>query len=235
MKPNFHHTLLCAAALALGLGHAQAADVAPPGLLSTWTCVGQCGASAADGDIVLSPLASPAYGYVATAGSTAYGASPLVLGSNSRGSETNGSVITSGAFNAATGDLLDVQFNYVSTDGKGYDDYAWARLLGGCRALGRACAGASFGASLGAGEAWGHAPQRAGNDGWRRKSPRPFGLTRKVGSAVVANARHAARHGCACAPSPTLSLSCSFLALTRRKPLSALDFGLATECSAIIV
>jgi hypothetical protein len=129
MKPNLHHTLLCAAALALGPAQVWAANVAPPGLLSTWTCVGQCGASAADGDIVLSPLANPAYGYVATAGSTVYGASPLVLDDNSRGSETNGSVITSGAFNAAAGDLLDVHFNYVSTDGKGYDDYAWARLL----------------------------------------------------------------------------------------------------------
>lgn len=129
MKPNFPHTLLCAAALALTLGHAQAADVAPPGLLSSWVCVGQCGASAADGDIVLSPLANPAYGYVSTSGSTVYGASPLVLGDNSRGIETNGSVITSAPFSAAAGDLLDVQFNYVSTDGKGFDDYAWARLL----------------------------------------------------------------------------------------------------------
>ena len=48
--------------------------------------------------------------------------------------------------------------------------------LGACRALGRACAGASFGASLGVGEAWDWPPQRADNDGWHRKSPRPFGL-----------------------------------------------------------
>jgi len=131
MHSNFRLSLLCAATLTLSLGQAQAqaANVAPPGQLSNWTCTGQCGASAADGDIVLSPLANPAYGYVATSGSTAYGTSPLVLGDNSRGSETNGSVITSAAFNAAAGDLLDVHFNYVSTDGKGYDDYAWARLL----------------------------------------------------------------------------------------------------------
>ena len=48
--------------------------------------------------------------------------------------------------------------------------------LGVCRAWGRACAGASFGASLGVGEAWDWPPQRADNDGWHRKSPRPFGL-----------------------------------------------------------
>ena len=48
--------------------------------------------------------------------------------------------------------------------------------LGVCRAWGRACAGASFGASLGVDEAWDWPPQRADNDGWHRKSPRPFGL-----------------------------------------------------------
>lgn len=112
-----------------GLGGAHATEVAPPGKLATWACVGQCGASGADGDIGLSPLANPAYGYVATAGSTAYGSSPLVLGDNSRGIETNGSVFTSAGFNAAAGDQINVQFNYLSTDGKGFDDYAWARLV----------------------------------------------------------------------------------------------------------
>jgi hypothetical protein len=121
--------LLVNAAAALALGSAQAAGVAPPGDLATWACVGQCGSSAADGDITLSPFGSAAYGYVATAGSTVYGASPLVLGGNSRGIETNGSVITSSPFSAAAGDQIDVQFNYVSTDGKGFDDYAWARLV----------------------------------------------------------------------------------------------------------
>ena len=49
--------------------------------------------------------------------------------------------------------------------------------LGGCRAWGSARAGESFGASLGGGEACGWPTQRADNDGWHRKSPRPFGLT----------------------------------------------------------
>ena len=55
------------------------------------------------------------------------------------------------------------------------------QALGACRALGRACAGASFGASLGVGEAWDDPPQRANNDGWHRKSPRPFGLKLAMG------------------------------------------------------
>jgi hypothetical protein len=53
-----------------------------------------------------------------------------VLDDNSRGIETNGSVIASGAFHAERGDLIDVHFNCVSTDGKGFDDCAWARLVG---------------------------------------------------------------------------------------------------------
>ena len=53
--------------------------------------------------------------------------------------------------------------------------------LGACRAWGRACAGASFGASLGVGEAWDYPSQRADNNGWHRKSPRPFGLKLAMG------------------------------------------------------
>ena len=53
--------------------------------------------------------------------------------------------------------------------------------LGGCRALGRARAGESFGASLGVGEACGWPTQLADNDEWHRKSPRPSGLILKWG------------------------------------------------------
>ena len=38
------------------------------------------------------------------------------------------------------------------------------------------------GSAIGASEAWGWAPQPAGNDGWHRKSPRPFGLKLAMGS-----------------------------------------------------
>ena len=93
------------------------------------TCIGICGSSAADGDIGLSPLGRARYGYVATAGSAVYGASPLTLDDNNGDAQTNGSRWTSGLFTAAAGDPIDVWFNYASTDGKGFDDYAWARLL----------------------------------------------------------------------------------------------------------
>lgn len=133
MRP--HHP--CPSALSLTLGllglaitpAAGAADVTPPTALAGWACTGACGSSAAQGDLTLSPFASPAYGFVTTSGSEALGVSPLALGANSRGEETNGSRLVSAPFDAAAGDRIEVQFNYVSTDGKGFDDYAWARLV----------------------------------------------------------------------------------------------------------
>lgn len=124
-----------AAMAALVLCHAatQAAEVMPDASLGTWACFGVCGASPADGDVGLSPLANPAYGYVSTAGSDATGVSPLALsesgGGGSTFTQTNGSRYTSAAFSASAGDTLSAWFNYVSTDGKGFDDYAWARLV----------------------------------------------------------------------------------------------------------
>lgn len=112
-----------------GLSSATAATV--PGDLATWGCTGHCGAIAPAGDIGTSPTGNPLYGYVTTAGSDATGLSPIDVPGNSRGSgtATNGSRILSSGFDAARGDSLDLFFNYVSTDGKGFDDYAWARLL----------------------------------------------------------------------------------------------------------
>ncbi len=120
---------MAAAVLVLHAPDARAATIDPPADLSGWACTGECGATAASGDIGLSMFGSPRYGYVATAGSTVYGVSPLVLSDNSRGIETNGSRLVSGSFAAAAGDQLAMAFNYVSTDGKGFDDYAWARVV----------------------------------------------------------------------------------------------------------
>lgn len=110
---------------------AAAVDLLPPADLAQWQCTGQCGSLGAQGDLDLSPFGSSRYGYVTTAGSASEGVSPLQLDPNSRGSgaETNGSLIVSPVFQASAGDRISVQFNYVSTDGKGYDDYAWARVV----------------------------------------------------------------------------------------------------------
>lgn len=98
--------------------------------LAQWSCVGKCGASGADGDITLSPLGNAKYGYVTTADSTATGVFPFALNTNSTasGTQTNGSRFTSNSFTANSGQALSVHFNFVSTDGKGYDDIAWARV-----------------------------------------------------------------------------------------------------------
>lgn len=117
--------LLCAAL------PAQALPAALPITLADWQCLGACGSSGAQGDVGLSALGSAAYGFVTTAGSDALGASPLALDSNSRGNgtETNGSRLLSPVFSALQGQQVSVSFNYVSTDGKGFDDYAWARVV----------------------------------------------------------------------------------------------------------
>lgn len=120
----------------LGVFHlqdARAAAVTVPANLDAWTCVGVCGASGADGDITASPLGNAQYGYVSTAGSLATGVSPLDIvesgGGGAKFSQTNGSSYLSPVFSAQAGDTVSARFNYVSTDGKGFDDYAYARLV----------------------------------------------------------------------------------------------------------
>jgi hypothetical protein len=122
---------LALAALALAGPLPVAAQLNPD--LGTWTCAGQCGASGADGDITLSPVGSAGYGYLTTSGSTAHNVSPLAIAeSGGHGStffQTNGSSYTSAPFTLGSAQTVDAWFNYVSTDGKGFDDYAWARLM----------------------------------------------------------------------------------------------------------
>lgn len=118
-------------ATALALTTLPAAALTLPGPFADGTCTGACGTSGKDGDITLSPLGHAAHGWVSTFGSAATGISPLALPTNSRGNgtETNGSRWVSPSFQAQAGEQLSVWFNYVSTDGKGFDDYAWARLV----------------------------------------------------------------------------------------------------------
>ncbi|MBK8018445.1 MAG: hypothetical protein IPK20_18105 [Betaproteobacteria bacterium] len=52
-----------------------------------------------------------------------------MLKTDGKGTETsnNGSTVRSSAFAASAGDVLTLHFNYLSTGGRGYDDYSWAR------------------------------------------------------------------------------------------------------------
>ena len=122
---------LCACLVSTG---AMAADVSVPG--SGWSTTGVAGLIAGDyqgspDDRVLgaSPTGNNRFAYVATAGGVT-GVSPLALNSDESGfNQTNGSRVVSGSFSAQASAQLTLFFNYVTTDGRGYDDYAWARLV----------------------------------------------------------------------------------------------------------
>ena len=86
------------------------------------TCVGNCGTRGANG-VVTAPPGGGTYSYVSTAdGVFGAGQLPGIGG-------TNGSSFTTSSFSAAAGDPLDFAFNYVTSDGAGFSDYGWARLL----------------------------------------------------------------------------------------------------------
>jgi hypothetical protein len=86
-----------------------------------WTSTGNAGELGADGVVTASPDGGN-YLYVSTAG--APDQSGLGLGG-----ETNGSVLRSSTFAASAGDALQYYFNFVTTDGAGFADYAWSRLF----------------------------------------------------------------------------------------------------------
>lgn len=86
------------------------------------TCIGTCGTSGANGVVSLSGSGNSTYQYVTTAGG-ANGAGEIAgIGG------TNGSQYTSTSFHAAANDPLTFLFDYVTSDGAGWADYAWAEL-----------------------------------------------------------------------------------------------------------
>lgn len=118
---------LAAAGAVAALVFSGSASALPVG----WTCSGNCGSTVgADGVVSVPPVPSGATGFdwISTAGaphaSTGIGGASLGLGS-----ETNGSLLSSNVFSATAGQLLEFAFNYVTSDGSGYADYAWARLI----------------------------------------------------------------------------------------------------------
>lgn len=122
-------SLLCktlAVALAATAAGAASAQTFNFGIPANWTCVGTCGASPADGVVTLAPGGGSQYGWVSTANGSEDVALPGVGG---QGQGTNGSVLRSNAFTTDAGAALSFDFNYVTSDGAGYSDYAWARLV----------------------------------------------------------------------------------------------------------
>ena len=99
-----------------------AADSIPSG----WTCSGNCGSSGADGVVGLSPTGNSSYQWVSTTnGTSGVGALPT----GALGHETNGSTLATTVFSASAGTALSFYFNYVTSDGAGFSDYAWAELF----------------------------------------------------------------------------------------------------------
>jgi len=97
------------------------------GIPAGWICAGNCGTAPADGVVTLAPGGGTQYGWVSTNGGVTMPG--LGLGSTELGSETNGSTLQSTLFSASAGQALDFKFNFVTSDGAGYADYAWAKLL----------------------------------------------------------------------------------------------------------
>lgn len=94
------------------------------GIPAGWTGVGNFGTvTGVNGDVVTPPNGNTSYGYVSThngvTGSTPFGISGTTTGSN----------LKSSVFSAAAGDPLNFYFNYITSDGSGFADFAYAQLL----------------------------------------------------------------------------------------------------------
>lgn len=87
------------------------------------TCIGNCGALGPNGVVTSPPIGGPDYSYVSTSGGVV--GAGQILGSGG----TNGSEFVTGVFSAAAGDALNFAFNYITSDGAGFADYAFAELL----------------------------------------------------------------------------------------------------------
>ena len=111
--------LLCALAALLWAGASSALPF-PPGA----TCTGSCGTLATSDGVVSTPPPGGTYAYVSTAGAPTLGTAGLQLAGT-----TNGSILVLAPITVAAGTVLEFWFDYVTTDGGAYADYAWADLL----------------------------------------------------------------------------------------------------------
>lgn len=114
-------------AVAAGMALAMSSAVAAP-LPAGWTQVGNAGTNnAADGVVTLAPGFS-SYQWISTSGGLS-GAGQLPV--SPTGQETNGSFAQTPTFAVSAGDKLNFYFNYITSDGAQYTEYAWAGLYSG--------------------------------------------------------------------------------------------------------
>lgn len=112
-------------AAALGISGTVSAELFDDGIPAGWECEGNCGTSGADGVVSLAPGGGDQYGWVSTDDGVSGAGELEGIGDG----ETNGSELLSAPFSAEAGEPLDFEFNYVTSDGAGFADYAWARLV----------------------------------------------------------------------------------------------------------
>lgn len=112
-------TRMAAGAMALAMLAALPANATT--LDGVGTYEGTAGIGSANGDITASPMGSK-YVYVTTAGSSFVGAG-LGLANDNTGSE-----LTTNSFTGASGEILDLYFNFVTSDGSSFVDYAYVIL-----------------------------------------------------------------------------------------------------------
>lgn len=125
-KPVLKQLAAAAGVAVAGLAISGAASAAP--LPAGYTCIGtsNCGTLGANGSVSASPQGAE-YGYVVTTGVTGLGASNN--GDLNIGSETNSSVALSPTFGAVNGTALEFYFNYITSDGASFIEYAWVQLI----------------------------------------------------------------------------------------------------------
>lgn len=113
---------------------ALCASLAAPGAyafdIAGWSCEGSCGVLGADGNVTLAPGGSAQYGWV----SNVNGVTGLGVDGDGRAGNvgpSDGSRLLSPVFPATAGTSLRFLFNFVTSDGDVFSDYAWVRLLDG--------------------------------------------------------------------------------------------------------
>ena len=96
---------------------------------SAAVCIGNCGVSGADGVVSLSPSGNTTYQYVSTNGGISGAGQIGGVGG------IDGSQYTTSMFSAAANAPLQFYFNYITSDGAIYADYAFAQLKTSAGAL----------------------------------------------------------------------------------------------------
>lgn len=116
---SYFLSIVAGVALLSSAAWVSLADPLPAGL----TCTGACGRLGPDGVVTAAPSGSATYFYVTTSGGLAgVGQLPGVGG-------VNGSLLQTDTFFAAAGSELQYYFNYVTSDGAGFQDYAFSQLI----------------------------------------------------------------------------------------------------------